>query len=220
MQLREALYTTRSMRRMRPDPISLDVQARIMDAAIRAPNGGDEQSWRFVLVDDREQVAALAPLYRQGVERLWSDVYAERGRAAAADPDAPRSRAFDRMRRSVDDLAARFEEVPLLLFAFAPREDPTGASTIPAVWSAMLAARAEGVGSCFAGLLTYHPDVVFELLGVPAGEGWHLKAVVAFGYPTGRWGVAPRRPVQDVVARNGWAGELGFAVDAPLWEPG
>jgi nitroreductase len=35
----EALYTTRMMRRMRPDEIPLEVQARILDAAIRAPNG-------------------------------------------------------------------------------------------------------------------------------------------------------------------------------------
>jgi nitroreductase len=37
MDIYEALYTTRSMRRLKPDPIPYDVQARILDAAIRAP---------------------------------------------------------------------------------------------------------------------------------------------------------------------------------------
>ena len=36
MELHEALYTTRAMRRVRPDPIPLDVPARILDAAVRA----------------------------------------------------------------------------------------------------------------------------------------------------------------------------------------
>ena len=39
MDLHEALYTTRAMRRVRPDPIPVDVQARILDAAVRAPVG-------------------------------------------------------------------------------------------------------------------------------------------------------------------------------------
>ncbi|GFG97365.1 hypothetical protein MTIM_32440 [Mycobacterium timonense] len=36
MDIHEALYTTRMMRRLRPDPAPLDTQARILDAAIRA----------------------------------------------------------------------------------------------------------------------------------------------------------------------------------------
>ena len=44
MDVREALYTTRAMRRVTPDPIPDDVQARILDAAIRAPTGGNAQN--------------------------------------------------------------------------------------------------------------------------------------------------------------------------------
>src|SRR5438876_2808870 len=68
MDIYEALYTTRAMRRLKPDPIPYDVQARILDAAIHAPTIGEE--WRFVLVDDPEIKSQLAPLYRQGFERM------------------------------------------------------------------------------------------------------------------------------------------------------
>jgi len=44
MELYEALYTTRAMRRVRPDPIPAGVQARILDAAIRAPSGGTSRT--------------------------------------------------------------------------------------------------------------------------------------------------------------------------------
>ena len=55
----EALYTTRAMRRVKPDPIPVEVQERILDAAIRAPSGGNSQTWRFLLVDDRDVLAFL-----------------------------------------------------------------------------------------------------------------------------------------------------------------
>ncbi|MEP6469488.1 MAG: hypothetical protein ABJC24_06915 [Chloroflexota bacterium] len=82
----------------------------------------------------------------------------------------------------------------------------------------MLAARAEGIGSTLTGVLqTFYPDEVFEILGVPKDDGWFLHGVVPMGYPTGRWGVAPRKPVHEVAARNSWDGDLGFTVSEPLW---
>ena len=60
---------------------------------------------------------------------------------------------------------------------------------------------------------------VSELLGVPADEGWIMAGCVTLGYPTGRWGVAPRRPVEEVAHRNRWGAPLGFSVDGPLWPP-
>jgi hypothetical protein len=40
---------------------------------------------------------------------------------------------------------------------------------------------------------------------------------VSFGYPTGRWGVAPRIPVDQVSYRNTWGSDVGFSVPEPLW---
>lgn len=69
MDIYEALYTTRTMRRMRPDPIPLGTQARILDAAIRAPNGGNTQRWHFLAVDDPALKRSLGELYRRGREK-------------------------------------------------------------------------------------------------------------------------------------------------------
>ncbi|WP_036519052.1 nitroreductase family protein [Nocardioides sp. J54] len=213
----EALYTTRAMRRMRPDPVPLDVQARIMDAAVRAPSGGDAQPWRFLLVDDPEVKARLAAPYRESVAMLWRGHYADQVAAAAADPESETSRRFVRLQASVQYLADHFEDVPLLLFAFT-RNDRDGGSIFPAVWSAMLAARAQGVGSALTNVLDiFRPDTTRAVLGVPPDRGWDLKATVALGYPRGRWGVAPRRPAHEVTFRNGWGEPAGFTADAPLW---
>jgi hypothetical protein len=44
-----------------------------------------------------------------------------------------------------------------------------------------------------------------------------MMCLVSFGYPTGRWGVAARRPVQEVSYRNTWGTPLEFEVSEPLW---
>src|SRR5688572_3373155 len=110
MDVHEALYTTRAMRRVRPDPIPEDVQQRILDAAIRAPSGGNAQGWRFLLVDDQEVMDQLGPIYRRCLGILWESIYADRVAAAAADPDSETSKQFVRIRHSAQHLADHFEE--------------------------------------------------------------------------------------------------------------
>ena len=129
------------MRRVKPDPIPVEVQQRILDAAVRAPSGGNSQNWRFLFVDDPELRGKLGPLYRASLDELWAGFYADRVAAAEADPDSEESKQMMRIRKSADHLADHFAEVPLLLFGFA-QHDTGGSSIFPAIWSAMLAARA------------------------------------------------------------------------------
>jgi nitroreductase len=213
----EALYTTRAMRRVRPDPIPLDVQRRILDAAIRAPSGGNAQGWRFLLVDDREVLARLGPIYRRCLARVWDVVYKDRLAAANADPGDPEHAQLLRVQRSAQHLADHFEEYPLMLFSFAAG-DRSGGSIHPATWSAMLAARAEGVGSAWTSAFFYELDAVVDVLGVPADEGWVFGSWVSFGYPTGRWGIAARRPAHEVSFRNRWGTPVAFEITEPLWD--
>ncbi len=216
MDIHEALYTTRAMRRVKPDPVPMDVQARIMDAAVRAPSGGNSQNWAFMLVDDPDIKAQLGPLYRECIDMLWSSIYADRVAAVNAEPDTPENKQWASIMKSVDWAAANFETYPLFLFGFA-QADSSGGSIFPAIWSAMLAARAEGVGSSLTSVMMLKGDAVPELLGVPAEEDWRMAACVPMGYPTGKWGVAKRRPVTEVTYRNQWGQAPGFIADDPLW---
>lgn len=218
MTVQEALYTTRAMRRVRRDPIPRDVQARILDAAIRAPSGGNQQGWRFLLVDDEAVRRRLAPIYRECLEELFRTIYGPVLARIEASPDEPENRETARVLRSARYMAEHFEDYPLLLFAFS-QGDPTGASIFPAVWSAMLAARAEGVGSTLTTVFLLRLDAVLDVLGVPADSSWRLACCVPMGYPKGRWGVARRRPAHEVAYRNRWEEPLGFEIPTPLWKP-
>lgn len=218
MSIHEALYTTRAMRRVKKDPIPEEVLARILDAAIRAPSGGNSQSWRFLLVDDPEIRGKLAPIYRGCIELLWQTIYAERLAEMKANPEDPLSIELEKTQRSANWMAEHFEDYPVLLFGFS-RGDPTGGSIFPAIWNAMLAARAEGVGCTITSAMMFKLDEVLKVLGVPTDQGWSFAACVPMGYPTGRWGIARRRPVHEVAYRNQWGEPLGFEVPEPLWKP-
>jgi nitroreductase len=218
MDVLEALYTTRAMRRVTDTPIPEHVQALILDAAVRAPSGGNAQNWRFLLVDEPEVRVRLAAIYRQSITQLWEHFYKDQIRAARAAADEPDNAQFLRIVKSADYAADHFADYPLLLFGFV-QHDPTGGSIFPAVWSAMLAARSEGVGSTLTTALAFRTGEVLAVLGVPDKEGWLMACCATFGYPTGRWAVAPRRPVEKVAFRNRWAEPIGLDVHGPLWKP-
>lgn len=214
MQLTEALYTTRAMRRVAPDPVPSDAVAKILDAAIRAPSGSNAQNWRMIIVDDEEMRGRLGPVYRRAYETLHTVVYKGSREAAEAAGDETSLRVM----RSSDWLAENFEKVPLWIMFFS-RNDPSGASIYPAVWNAMLAARGEGIGSCLTTILGFfESEASMDLMGVPDDKGWAFNAAVSFGYPLGRWGLAKRKPVEDVSYQNHWGEPLQFEVAGPLWE--
>jgi nitroreductase len=65
MPLGEAIFTQRSIRRFRPDPIRLTDIRLILEAAVRAPNGGNQQIARFLVLNDRATVREFGTLYRE-----------------------------------------------------------------------------------------------------------------------------------------------------------
>ncbi len=214
MELFEALYTTRAMRRVRPDPIPDEIVDSMLDTAIRAPSGGNVQNWRFVVVTDPGLRDQIAPLYAEAFETLQQTIYKRSWARAHETGDE----AALRLMRSSAWLAENFATVPMWLFVFS-RNDPSGASIYPAVWSAMLAARSHGVGTCITTILgVFKSAEVFKLLDVPTDKGWVLNASVSCGYPLGRWDLAGREPVHEVSYADTWGNPLGRMIPQPLWE--
>ncbi len=83
--------------------------------------------------------------------------------------------------------------------------DPSGGSIFPAVWNAMLSARADGVGSAITGVLLFKRDKFFEILNVPTDQGWNFACLVTMGYPTGVGG--SRRADRYTKSRTETSGE-------------
>jgi len=61
----DAIYTARALRRLQPDPVPDELVTKVLDAAIRAPSGGNAQNWSFLVVRDPEQRRRLGAVYRK-----------------------------------------------------------------------------------------------------------------------------------------------------------
>lgn len=65
METLEAIRTRRSVRRFLDREIPREVIRDILAAGVRAPNGGNRQPWRFVVVTDREKIRRFDPVAHQ-----------------------------------------------------------------------------------------------------------------------------------------------------------
>src|SRR5712692_2314339 len=74
--LGEVLFSQRSVRKFRSDPIPIEDLRLIIEAAVRAPNGGNRQIGRFLLVTDRKKIAEFGRLYH---EAWWAKRKDEKG---------------------------------------------------------------------------------------------------------------------------------------------
>ena len=65
MDVFEALYTTRAMRRVKEDPVPDNIIQSMIDSAIRAPSGSNRQNWKFLVVTDKNIREKLSNIYRE-----------------------------------------------------------------------------------------------------------------------------------------------------------
>ena len=203
----EVLTTTRAVRR-RLDferPVARETLEACIEIALQAPNGGNHQGWRWILVSDAEKKQAIADLYR----RFYS-IYRKHRRQADSSFD-------EKQLRLGDTFASHIEHAPW--FVIPCIEGPMGradtgsaslvqantwASVYPAVWSFMLALRERGLASCLTtNHLAYEREVA-ELLGIPF-ETVNQACLLPIAYSKGtNFRPAPRRPPASVIHLEGW----------------
>ncbi len=194
MPLGEAIFTLRAIRRLKPDPIADEQLHTILEAAIRAPNGGNNQPWHFVVVKDAELRKRLGELYHEA----W---WAKRRDAGVFGPeDVPPG---DGISQSAMRLADEIGNAPVLVLLCATSRGPGPmASVIPSVQNLLLAARALGIGGT---ITTLHPQVeerVHQLFGLP--DTAQVVYCIPLGYPGGHFGLTQRKPLSEVCSYDRW----------------
>lgn len=196
----EVMRTARAIRRFTDEPVDRDVLKRCLEAATWAPSGGNQQPWRFVVLDSDEvravvQIGAARAL--ETIERVYKMVRPD------LDDMSPRARSA-RVVFELHDAAAHVPTAVLFCVRPLPAVPPLlqGASVYPAMQNFLLAARASGLGAVVTG---WHVDAepeLREVVGIP--DEWNLAALVVAGWPAGRHGPVRRRPVVEVLALDRW----------------
>lgn len=217
------LQTTPSVRK-RLDlkrPVERSVIEECMNLAVHAPNGSNQQPYRFLFVDDHKRKQELADIYRGAM----SDFI---GRARTESPEDNIDRSGSQAQRiaeSVAYLADHMQDVPVLCIPIvAGRTDGNApgdqaertsvfwqagrwGSVMPALWSFMLALRSRGLGTAWTTLTLIREQEVAEVLGIPY-EKFMQVGMFPIAHTIGLdFQITPRRPATEFIRWNDYRGE-------------
>lgn len=198
------MFSMRSMRRLKSDPIPEHTLRKIVEAGIHAPSGGNRQEWGFLLVRDPE------------LKRFIRDRYlATQQQMQAKQPplnELPPER--QRARKAGMYLSEHMHEAPVLLLACVAKEYPAWAghargstatvhgSIYPAVQNILLACRAYGIGATLTTTHCFFEEELKQKVGVP--ENMEIAALLPLGFPRGKFGKTTRKPVDEVLYWDRW----------------
>jgi nitroreductase len=199
----EALYTTRAMRRLKPDPVPHEIIMKVIEAATMSPSNSNRQPWIFVVMTDDTGKKAVAKYYSEA----WYTYYLtpEKRQVMEHAPDTAEAKSL----KSATYLADHIGEAPVLIFACVKKYtdrrrkgQPMYGSIYPAVQNLCLAARAYGLGTSITGLHQMYEEAVDRLIGVPIT--YKNEVLIPMGYPKGRWARPARKAAVDVTFFNKW----------------
>ncbi len=196
MPLDHAMETQRAIRRLKPDPVDDALVLRLIELALKAPTGSNQQNWEWIVVRDRAVKERLGRLNRGAF-----NLYGALGRRVARN-DPKMLRIIEAVQWQAD----HFADIPVVVVAclrgprlpFPPIVATSYYGSIyPSVQNLLLAARAAGLGAALITLPLWSTFLARRALGLP----WSVQpcAVVPLGWPRGRYGPTTRRPVGEVV---------------------
>jgi len=200
MPMDEAMRTQRAVRKLHLAPVSHEVLLPLLELSLKAPTSSNTQDWLYVVVEDREQKAALGRLYLK-LFRTFDPIVR---RQARHDPKALRQMAPGRWQ------ADHFADLPVFVIPCYRRNlkhAPVGrpqikvasfyGSVYPAVQNLLLGCRAVGLGASLQTLPIWYVPRARRILGLP--KDLVPVCVIPIGWAKGRYGPTTRRPIGEVV---------------------
>ena len=201
MDLSEAMLTQRAIRHFSDKSVPDETIKELMLAATSAPNAGNRQLWRFLVIRDKAIKRRLGDWYL----KAWTDTVARIGALGESQPY-----------RSGGMLAKQMENIPVMVLACVANSDRNlvdgldtrGASIYPAVQNLMLMARSLGLGTVLTTMHTQFEEDVKQYLGIP--EEFDTAALIPIGFPANgvEFGRVSRDPISQVVYKNTWDNPL------------
>lgn len=173
MDIYETIERRTSVRAYRSAPVEGDKIERILDAARRAPSGKNGQPWLFIVVTDPETRKRLVPACKNQEFISQAPVIIV---------------ACGREEHAYKKMGGYWNSLPVDIGI--------------AVEHLMLAAEAEGLGTCWIG--AFIEEEVRTILQVPAEV--KIVALTPVGYPAAEKSFSPRKPLQEIVMRDKWGG--------------
>lgn len=178
MEVFEAIYGRRSVRRYKPDPVPEEALMKVLDAGRWAPSWANSQCWEFIVVKDGE------------TRRRLSETLTLRNPARDATANAPVVLAVC-ARLGLAGLKAGkpVTEKGAWWYMF---------DTALAVENLCLAAHALGLGTVIVG--AFNHEEAKRVLEVP--EGVEMVALIPLGYPAEPPKAPKRKEISEITHAN------------------
>ena len=153
MNIEEAIYKRRTIRRFKQDPIPRDILKKLIDYARVAPVGSNIQSLEFIIVESHDMRQKLFPLVK------WASSLPKEKRAPESGRE-PMAYIIVLVNTDIKKFYVDFD---------------VGA----AVENILLGAISYGIGTCWMGSIK--GIKIKKLLEIP--ENYEIKHVISLGYP-------------------------------------
>jgi nitroreductase len=197
----EAIYSQRAIRKLKPDPVSDELVHKLIEAATKAPSGGNSQSWAFVVIREMATKEKIAEWYLDA----WTKTY-----VAGTDSGKNLPDQIKRVYGAANHLANHMKDVPVFILVCGRNAPPAGSghgggfygSLFPAVQNLLLAAQGLGLGASLTTLHKMHDQELKDLLDIP--DSVETVALIPIGHPIGKYGPTTRRPVEEVSFQERW----------------
>lgn len=220
MDLSEAMRSTPAIREFTGRELPDSTLYRILDDARFAPNGGNRQAWRVVVIRDPSVKREIARLYDLGFREYAAHLAAGVVPFVAEEAHTRREPAVDLEAARNTPLPApqsHLEEAPVLLAILLDLRNcsavdsgldrlsiSAGASVYPFAHNVLMAARARGFGGHFTSVLARQEPALRDLLGFP--QHFALATLLPLGEPVRQVTRLRRNPVEDFTTVGSFGG--------------
>ncbi|MFT6434539.1 MAG: nitroreductase [Candidatus Azotimanducaceae bacterium] len=197
----------RAMRRLKSDPVSMDLIWKVLNAGVQAPSGQNTQPWKFVLVSQYERKHWFAERYAEAMETRFG---------LPRDASKRGEKASRGQLRAIYHQMDHLQDVPYLLMVCGERDwpfkvaeedriglaPPNFGAVYPCVQNILLACRAVGLGAALTTMHQVFEDELHEYFNIPDSFG--VVVTIPIGYPLGKFGPVSRISAQEKTFINRW----------------
>ena len=213
----DLVYNVRAMRRIKIDPVPIELMMKVLNAGVQAPSGQNLQPWKFVLISDAEKKLWFAQRYAQAIESRLK-----------FSRDDPRAKPPGKQLKALYYQMDHMHEYPYLLLVCGKRDwpfkvaeedrvglaPPNYGAVYPCVQNILLACRAVGLGAALTTMHQVFEDELHQYFGIPDEFG--VVVTIPIGWPMGKFGPMTRIPAEDLTFINRWGDLINPTLADPL----
>lgn len=187
----DVIKDRRSVRKFKSDPIPQEHLTQIVDAARMAPTAGNQQPWKFILVQDKKQIERLIEETLLSTEWYFKEQQKLSG-------DKLKAKVEEAEKRLVEGYLSAPAYIVVLTDQNCKYPSYTSHDGALAAGYLMLAARALGYGTVY--ITDAIPEVVTQkAFGIP--DNYKRVCITPIGVPV-EWPTKEKKDLTDFIVRE------------------